>query len=220
MLPVPIVCLVTDRSVLRGKSLSEAVSMAVDGGVNMVQLREKDLAGGDLLRLALDLREVTRGRAILVVNDRVDVALAAEADGVHLGEAGLPVSVVRRLAGDRLLIGCSVHSVEAAVRAEAEGADYLIVGTVFATSSHPEVQPQGMGILRQVRERVGLPIVAIGGISAANAGECMAAGADGVAAISWLLGSADPCSASAALRKAMASAVGSRRFRDGRASSP
>ncbi len=220
MLPIPIVCLVTDRSALQGKSLSEAVSMAVDGGANMVQLRERSLPGGELLRLALDLREVTRGRAILVVNDRVDVALAAEADGVHLGEAGLPVSVVRRLVGARLLIGCSVHSVEAAVRAEAEGADYLIVGTIFATSSHPEVQPQGVGILRQVRERVRLPIVAIGGISAANAGECMAAGADGVAAISWLLGSADPRAASAALRKAVAPAAGSRTFRDGRTALP
>ncbi len=202
-LVTPIVCLVTDRFAYRRLPLRELISQAVEGGVNMVQVREKDLPGGDLLRMSTEIKEAVAGRALLIINERVDVALAVEADGVHLGESALPIPVVRRLVGDRMLVGASVHTVDGAVQAEAEGADYLIVGTIFSTSSKPEARPRGVGIIRQVRERVRVPIIAIGGINPGNAGECIAAGADGVAVISWIIGSSDPHKAAAELRDAV-----------------
>lgn len=135
------------------------------------------------------------------MNDRVDVALAVGADGVHLGEAGLPISAARTVAAGRngFLIGRSVHSVEGAAAAAAAGADYLLVGTIYATASHPGEPPAGPALLAQVRARVSCPLYAIGGITAANAGECLAAGADGVAVLSAILAAADPEAAAQAL---------------------
>ena len=112
--------LVTDRRRLRGRSLDQVVSLAVEGGVNVVQLREKDLPGGELYKLALNLRTITAGRALLLVNDRIDVALAANADGVHLPEHGLPAREVRTLVAEDTIVGRSVHSVEAAVASASE----------------------------------------------------------------------------------------------------
>ena len=182
-LPKPILCLVTDASVLGEWPLLDTVDKAVAGGVNLVQLRDRHLPARDLSALACELRAVTRGRAFLFVNDRIDVALAAEADGVQLPEAGMPVEAVRRIAGDRLLIARSVHDVEGAVAAEAEGADLLIVGTIFATATHPVRSPQGTKLLGEMSGSVGVPYLGIGGITAENAGEVMESGASGVAVI-------------------------------------
>jgi thiamine-phosphate diphosphorylase len=159
------------------------VSMAVEGGAGMVQLRERDLSAEALFELCKHIREITRGRALLLVNDRVDVALAVGADGVQLPEAGMPVEAVRRIAGDRLLIARSVHDVEGAVAAEAEGADLLIAGTIFATATHPVRSPQGTKLLDEMSGNVGVPYLGIGGITAENAGEVMESGASGVAVI-------------------------------------
>jgi len=204
-LTVPCLALVTDRSALGGLSLEEAVAQAVEGGANLVQLREKDLPAADLLALAERLRAVTRlGRALFLVNDRLDVALACAADGVHLPERGLPVAVARRLAGDGFIIGRSVHGVAEAVRAQEEGADYVQVGPIFASRSHPDQPPAGLALLEAVAAAVTIPILAVGGVTAANVGETMAAGASGAAVISAILGAPSPREAARALAQAMA----------------
>ncbi len=198
-LALPALCLVTDRKLCGEERLAGVVAAAVAGGVTMVQLREKDLSARELYELGLRLRPSLGGRAQLFVNDRLDVALALEADGVQLGAGGLPVAVARRLAGERLCIGRSVHDVAEAVAAEREGADFLIVGTIFATRSHPGQAAAGPGLLAAVRAATGLPLLAIGGVEAANLATVMAAGADGVAVISALVGATDPQAAAASL---------------------
>lgn len=200
--PLPCLMLVTDRS-LAPLPLPQAAARAVAGGVNIVQLREKDLPARDLLALAAALRAAIAGRALLVVNDRADVALAAGADGVHLPEDGLPVAEARRLVGPARLVGRSVHSVDAAVRAEADGADYIVVGPIYPTRSHPDAPAAGPGLLSQVRRAVRVPVLAIGGVTAATAAEALAAGASGVAVISAILGSEDPEAAARGLRSAL-----------------
>ncbi len=199
--PLPCLMLVTDRRLC--PDLLRAVAQAVAGGVNLVQLREKDLPAGELLALAQALRRATAGRALLLVNDRADVALAAGADGVHLPEGGLPVAAARSLLGPSRLVGRSAHSAEAAARAEAEGADYLVVGPVYPTRSHPGAMPAGPALMARVREAVRLPVLAIGGITPETVAEVLAAGASGVAVISAILGSEDPEAAARALRRAL-----------------
>ena len=165
----------------------------------MVQLREKDLSAAEMLALACRLREVTRGRALLFINDRVDVALACEADGVQLGEEGLPVDAARRASDGELLLGRSVHSIEGAVAAEAEGVDVVVVGTIFESQSHPGASAAGAGLLRRVSDRVSVPALAIGGVTAANVSTVIAAGASGAAVIGDIVASDDPERAARAL---------------------
>ena len=208
-LTVPCLALVTDRRLSQTRSLEEAVVQAIEGGANLVQLREKDLPSNELLALAEKLRAVIRGRALFLVNDSLDVALACAADGIHLPEQGLPVAAARRLAGEGFIIGRSVHSVEEAVRARHEGADYVQVGSIFASRSHPGQAPAGLGLLEAVAAAVRIPILAVGGITAANVGEVMRAGAGGSAVISTILGAPSPREAARDLARAMA-AVGAK----------
>ena len=207
VLPHPTLSLVTDRGYATTRSLATLVEAAVLGGVNLVQLREKDLPGGDLLALANEIRGITAGgKAMLIVNDRVDVALAAGADGVQLGEAAMPVEAARRLA-PRLLIARSVHSVEGAREAEAQGADFLVVGTIFATGSKADIQPAGPGLLERIAKSVSLPFLAIGGVTSRNVSQVMAAGATGAAVISAILSASDPRVAAETLKEAMTAAA-------------
>ncbi|MBI4339965.1 MAG: thiamine phosphate synthase [Chloroflexi bacterium] len=208
-LPFPTLCLVTDRSYCDLEALVERVAAAVDGGVNMVQLREKDLPGGHLLTLAERLREITQGKALFLVNDRVDVALSSEADGVQLGEEAMPVPAARWLVGPRLLLGRSVHSVAGARAAQEAGADFLVVGTVFPSGSHPSAPPAGPGLLAQVRQSVSIPLLAIGGLEEGNVGQVMAMGVHGVAVISAILGQPDSRRAAHDLYRVMAAATAS-----------
>ncbi len=171
------------------------VAAAVEGGAGMVQLRERDLPAGRLHGLAGRLREITRGRALLLVNDRVDVALAVGADGVQLPEDGLGVEAARMAAGGRLLVGRSVHSVAGAVAAEAEGADLLVVGAIFETRSHANVEPHGVDLVRQVNGRVDVPLLAIGGVTAENVDVVLESGASGAAVITAITESDDPLEA-------------------------
>ena len=175
------------------------------GGVNVVQLREKDLAAAQLVPLADRLRAITEGKALLIVNSRLDVAQVC-ADGVHLPERGASVAATRRLAGDGLIIGRSVHSVEEAVKAQEEGADYVQVGAIFPTRSHPG-PPAGLALLESVAARVSIPILAVGGITAGNVGQVMRAGARGAAVISAILGAPSPGAAARRLAEAMAEAA-------------
>lgn len=199
----PALMLITDRSLLVGRVLEEVASQAVDGGVTAVQLREKDLSGCDLYELAMTLRAVLQGRALLLVNDRADVAAASGADGVHLPERCLPAHAVRSLVGEGCIIGRSVHSVDAAVQAEREGADYVQVGPVFATASHPGAKPCGLGLVRTVAEAVSVPVIAVGGIDATRVRDVVDAGAGGVAVIRTILSAADPTAAASRLRLAL-----------------
>jgi len=204
---IPCLTLITDRRLCQRLSLAETVARAVAGGVNVVQLREKDLAAAQLVPLADRLRAITQGKALLIVNGRLDVALLCAADGVHLPERGPSVAATRRLAGDGFIIGRSVHSVEAAVKAQDEGADYVQVGAIFATRSHPGLSPAGPALLKSVAARVTIPIVAVGGITAENVGQVMRAGARGAAVISVILGSPSPAAAARRLAEAMVEAA-------------
>ena len=205
-IPLPCLTLVTDRHHCQERNLEQVVAQAVEGGVTLVQLREKDLPGGPLLELAQQLRTVTRGKALLFVNERVDVALACGADGVHLPEEGLPAEAVRALAGDRLLIGRSVHSVEGAVRAEREGVHFVQAGTIFPTRSKPEALAAGPQLIRDITQRVNIPVLAIGGIVVGNAHQVIHAGAHGVAVIGAIMDHGDPQEAARALRQVLADA--------------
>lgn len=188
----PILCLVTDRTACLGRPLEQVAARAVEAGVGLVQLREKDLPARELLELGRSLLGPVRARgAALVVNDRLDVALALGADGVHLGGGSLPVDEARRVVGNRMLVGASVHSLAEAVRAEGDGADYLVLGTIFETRSHPGVRPAGPALVSKVAEAVRIPIVAIGGIVSGNAPSVMAAGASGVAVITAIQSAED-----------------------------
>jgi thiamine-phosphate pyrophosphorylase len=202
-LRLPMLSLITDRQALKSTDLEIAVSEAVAGGVMMVQLRERDLPTGELLELAKRLRAVTRGKALLMINDRLDVTQASESDGVHLPENGLPVGIARWLLGRYALVGRSVHSVEAAVEAERAGADYVQVGTIFASPSHPEQEPAGVELIRAVRNAVAVPVIAVGGITAENAGQVIEAGAHGIAVISAILRADDRTAAAKALKQAI-----------------
>lgn len=179
------------------------MAAAVAHGVDAVHLREPDLPAGELYELAAALRAVTRGRAMLIVHDRVDVALAVEADGVQLPERGLPVEAARRVAGTRLLLGRSVHSAEGAAQAAQDGADFVLLGTIFASASHPGHPPGGLDLVRAARAVCPLPLIGIGGIDATNAMHVLAAGADGVAVIRAILGADDIAAAARALRRAL-----------------
>lgn len=208
-LPYPCLCLVTDSAVCPPDALTARVAAAVAGGVDLVQFRDKEQPGGPMLAQVARLRSVTRGRALLLVNERADVALAAGADGVQLGEAAMATALVRPIVGAAALIGRSVHS--AAAAAAAAGADFLLVGTMFATRSHPGAEPAGPGLLERIAAAgVSRPLLGIGGVTPDNAGQLMAAGAYGAAVITNILASDDPEAAARRLKSAMLNAVGSR----------
>lgn len=190
--PLPRLCLVTDSSVRLHAPIEHVVAEAVAGGVGMVQIREKGMPSGDLYRLAEKLRSATQGKALLIINDRVDIALAVDADGVHLPSQSLPIDVAQSLYGERKLVGRSVHSIEEAVAAESEGADYMVLGTIYGTASHPGRSGAGPELIEQVKARVQTPVYAIGGINVSNAREVMNAGADGIAVIRSILASKNP----------------------------
>ena len=207
-LPYPALCLVTDRSVCPADELPGRVAAAIAGGVDLVQLRDKDLPGGPLLELASALRTVCAGRALLLVNERVDVAHAAGADGVQLGEAAMPTPQARAIIGNAAVIGRSVHSAAGARQAADAGADFLLVGTMFVTRSHPGEEPSGPELLRRISAAgVNAPLLAIGGITADKVAAVLDAGAAGVAVISSVLGSPDPESAACRLKSAMRDAI-------------
>lgn len=200
----PVLCLVTDRTACLGRPLGAVVAAAVGGGVRLVQLRDRDLPARELLRLGQALLAPVRaGGAALVVNDRVDVALALGADGVHLGAGSLPLAEARRVVGAGLLIGVSVHSLKEAILAESQGADYLVLGTIFETRSHPGKPAAGVSLVAEVTATVRLPVLAIGGITPANAASVMVRGAAGVAVIGAIQSAEDVQAATRALMGAI-----------------
>lgn len=201
--------LATDPGLARGRDLVLLVEEAVAAGVTLVQLRDKQADGQRLYELACRLRQVTRRLGVpLIVNDRVDVMLAADADGVHVGPTDLPLGRVRVLAAGRL-VGYSVNRPEDLAVAERHGADYIGVGPVFATATKPDARDLlGLDGLRRLTASTSLPAVAIGGITPANGAAVVAAGAVGICAISAILGQDDVRAAVAAFRRALAAVPG------------
>lgn len=189
--------LVTDRRQTGGKDLVGVLERALAGGVRAIQLREKDLAGRELFILAEKMKGLCASyRAGLFINDRVDVALGVDADGVQLGVGSMPVGVARELLGEKKLIGVSTHSLAEAKEAEEAGADFILFGPVYETPSKAVYgKPQGSGRLKEVVEKVSFPVYAIGGIKAGNIAEVRESGAAGVALISAVLAAADPLAA-------------------------
>jgi thiamine-phosphate pyrophosphorylase len=198
--------LVTDRTRTRGRELAAVVAECVAAGLPAVQAREKDLGAADLAVLCRRLRELTRDHgARLVVNDRVDVALAVGADGVQRTQTSLPVDDIRSIAGRRLAIGASVHSLEDAIDAEMRGADWLVFGPVYDTPSKRRWgPPQGLERLAKLVQVVRIPVVAIGGITPERVSAARAAGAAGVAAIAAILDTAAPADATKRFLEALA----------------
>ena len=221
----PILCYITDRRSLSAVPQEDLMNLLLDkfellaaAGVDWIQLREKDLSGKQSAALAREaLKRIskqadqTKPATRTIVNDRLDVALAEQAGGVHLGENSLPVQEVKRLPlsspaaqtlAHEFLVGFSCHSVEAAKSAAASGADYLFFGPIFATPSKAAYgSPQGLNRLAEVCNSVDIPVLAIGGITLANASSCLSAGASGIAAIRLFQDSADPASLVRALRQ-------------------
>ncbi|MBI5233289.1 MAG: thiamine phosphate synthase [Deltaproteobacteria bacterium] len=184
------VYLVTDRKVVGAKTLEHAIKEALECGVRAIQLREKDMETRGLLNLARRLREITSGyNALFIVNDRPDIALLTGADGVHLGQHSFSPADIRPLLGNKKLIGVSTHTLKEALEASRNGADFITFGPVYATASKmPYGAPVGVAALKEVCERVSLPVYSIGGIDKNNIKEVMAAGAAGVSLIRAILG--------------------------------
>jgi thiamine-phosphate diphosphorylase len=194
----PSLYVVLDRTAARGRDLVELLALALAGGTRMIQLREKEWPSGRVLPLAEKLRAAcaTAG-ATFIVNDRVDLALAVGADGVHLGQDDLPARAARPLLRPGMILGISTHSVEQARAAQADGADYVAVGSMFATTSKADFQLVGPDLMRKLRGEIRVPLVGIGGITPDNVAEVIQAGADGVAVISAVCAAADPKAAAA-----------------------
>jgi thiamine-phosphate pyrophosphorylase len=193
--------LVTDRGLSLGRDTADIVRAAVAGGATCVQLREKSCGTREFVREARAVRDILAGTGVpLIINDRVDVALAVGADGVHLGQTDMLVADARRLTGPHMLIGVSAECVEDAVRAQTQGADYIGVSPVFATPTKTDTAPPlGLGGVAAIRAAVSLPVVGIGGIGPANAADVIRAGCDGIAVVSAIVSAAAPERAAAEL---------------------
>jgi len=202
------VYLITDRKRAPGGDLAGVVAKAVSGGVGAVQLREKDLSGKKLFRLAESLRASTeRLGALLLVNDRVDVALAVGADGVHLGLLSIPPREARRILGPRALIGCSTHNAGELREAEEGGADFATFGPVFPTPSKASFGPPvGVPAFAEACRTARIPVFALGGVKPENVAEVARAGGYGVALISGIMAAADPRAAAEDLKRRFAKA--------------
>ncbi|HEX3026640.1 MAG TPA: thiamine phosphate synthase [Clostridia bacterium] len=194
--------LVTDRNLMRTPTLSLAVEQAIQGGCTLIQLREKTVSSLEFYRLAEEIKIVTdRGRVPLVINDRVDIALAVGAAGVHIGQNDLPAGVVRSLLGTDQILGVSVETPEQAVRAERDGADYLGVGAMFATGTKSHAGIVTMESLKVIRAAVTIPIVVIGGIGPDTIPLFDQTGIDGIAVVSALMAADDIARSARELKK-------------------
>ncbi len=172
------------------KMLLEAVGEAIEGGARLIQYRDKERPRNQMYEIARQLRRMTQARgATLIINDQIDLALAVKADGVHLGQEDLPLWVARKILGNEMIVGISTHTLEEAMHAESEGADYVGFGPIFQTKTKGNARsPVGIASIAEVKQKVRIPIYAIGGIQLIHLSEIITAGADGVAVISALAG--------------------------------
>ena len=176
------VYLILDRQIFGRRSLKKIYSAVSDGKIGLIQLRDKKSSKSDVLDFAIKLsKHLARSKALFIVNDYVDVALASKADGVHLGQEDLPISEARKILGKDKLIGISCHNLRQALEAQKNGADYIGIGPVYATATKPEYQPIGLKVLRQLKNKIKIPYFAIGDIREANIKNIVSAGATRVA---------------------------------------
>ena len=195
--------LVTDRGLARGRSTLDIVKAAVHGGVTCVQLREKECPTLEFIEQALAIKKFLSAEGIpLIINDRLDVAQAINADGVHLGQTDMPLAMARAIVQDSMVLGISAESLEDAVEAEKGGADYLGVSPIYATPTKTDTAPPlGLQGLRQIRAAVNIPLVGIGGLNRDNAAETIRHGADGIAVVSAIVSAEDPRAAAGELHQ-------------------
>jgi thiamine-phosphate pyrophosphorylase len=204
--------LITDRHQTGGRPLAAVVEGALKGGARMVQLREKDLSSKELYELAYDLRKLTRQyEARLIINDRADVALAVDADGVHLGNSSLPIYRVRALVGPNKLIGVSCHNQLNVITAKEKGADFVTFGPIYYTPSKTIYgEPVGLDALKTVSDPGTIPIFALGGIKQHNIPDVLTHGAFGIAVVSAIIAAADPEEETRAILRTIAQVAASR----------
>lgn len=184
--------LVTDRQLMSCDSLTEAVEQAILGGCTMIQLREKELSSLEFYNQAVAVKQVTDKYHIpLIINDRIDIAMAVQATGVHIGQHDLPAAAVRKVIGENMLLGVSASSIAEAIQAQQDGADYLGVGAMFPTGTKTDADSVSMEELQKIRAAVSLPIVVIGGINKGNAGRFKPMGIDGLAVVSAIIAQSD-----------------------------
>ncbi|WP_029451843.1 thiamine phosphate synthase [Clostridium algidicarnis] len=184
--------LVTDRDLLKNTDLYTAVEEAIKGGVTLVQLREKDITTLDFYNTALNIKKVTDKYDIpLIINDRMDIALAVNASGVHIGQKDMPCTIARKILGNDKILGVSATTLSQAIKAEKEGADYIGVGAIFNTSTKQDAKPVSIDTLKEIKETLSIPVVAIGGITRKNIHLLDSSNIDGIAVVSDILGKED-----------------------------
>lgn len=194
--------LVTNRQLMSCDTLINAVEQAILGGCTMVQLREKEISSLDFYKQAIAVKRITDNYHIpLIINDRVDIAMAIQAAGVHIGQNDIPASAVRKVIGKNMLLGVSVSTIEEAIQAQQDGADYLGVGAMFPTGTKTDADFVSMEELQKIRTSISLPIVVIGGINKENAGRFKSMGIDGLAVVSAIIAQPDIKAAAAELKE-------------------
>lgn len=194
--------LVTDRDLMSTKTLEEAVEQSIKGGCTLVQLREKDCSSLDFYNTAINVKKITdKYNVPLLINDRLDIALAIDAAGVHVGQSDLPCSVVRKIIGQDKIIGVSAGNLENALKAQKDGADYIGVGAMYATGTKKDAKPTSMDELKKIREKVSIPIVVIGGINKERVKDFEGTNIDGLAIVSAIIAQNDICKATEELKK-------------------
>lgn len=193
---------VTDRGILGERDLFSSVEEAIKGGSTVIQLREKNISTLSFHNIAKKLKEIThKYRVPLIINDRIDIALSSEADGLHIGQDDMPLEIARKIMGKDKIIGVSVRTLEQALLAENNGADYLGVGAIYPTGSKEDATLVGLEVLKSIKENVKIPVVAIGGIKEDNCKEVIKSKADGIAVISAIFGEQDICMACKKLQR-------------------
>jgi thiamine-phosphate pyrophosphorylase len=184
--------LVTDRTLAGSKDFYRSIELALEGGVTMLQLREKAVSTLEFYNIALKVKAIAKQYHVpFIINDRLDIALAVDADGLHIGQEDMPLAIARNILGPDKMIGVSAFTVEESLLAEKAGADYLGIGAVFPTASKDDAKAVSLTALAHIKQAVNIPVVAIGGINRANAVEAMAAGIDGISVISAILAQND-----------------------------
>ena len=183
----------TDRDLMSSPTIEESVTLALKGGAGVIQLREKDISGRKFYEEALSLLSITKRYGVpLLINDRVDIALAVDADGVHVGQSDIPAKVVGHMIGDGKILGVSASNLEEAVRAENDGADYIGLGAVIPTGTKDDAEIVMFDEIRKIRDKVRIPIVIIGGLNENTIGRFKGMDLDGIAVVSAVVASKDP----------------------------
>ncbi len=201
LLKKPGIYLIADRDTLNGKDIASVVSKSLDAGADIVQLRDKTATNEEFLEAAKKIKSLAKDRgALFIIDDRVDMALALDSDGIHLGQDDTPVETARRILGKKKIIGLSTHSASQIDEATKKDVDYISVGPVYSTPTKPDYAPVGLDLIRTASRKLKIPFVAIGGIDESNIKEVTAAGAKRIAVVRAVLSSNDPLEATKTLR--------------------